>query len=139
VCELLLEDAAPAMEARHLRADGDVEDLRGLGVRELADVDEHEHVAEVVRHLGERLDDRVLRKTLEHALLVRVLIGHRRLEAVVEVVVAFLERLQVGRALDAPATVDVQVREDAEQPRPQVGPRLELLPGAERACVRVLH
>ena len=46
---------------------------------------------------------------------------------------------QVGGALDAPTAVDVQVGEDAEQPRAQVGARRVLLPGAEGAGVGVLH
>ena len=53
------------MQARHHGADRDVENLCGVGIRELADVDEHEHVAEVVRHLGQRVDDRVLAEPLE--------------------------------------------------------------------------
>ena len=81
------------MKARHDGADRDVEDLRGLRVAELADVDEDEHVAEVVRHRRERLGDVVLREPLENALLV-ALVG--RVEAVVEEVVAFLERLLVA-------------------------------------------
>src|SRR5205814_4935817 len=54
-------------------------------------------------------------------------------------VVAFLERRLLGGALHATATVDVQVREDAEQPCPQIRPRLKLLPRAEGTCIRVLH
>ena len=45
------------MEAGHDGADRDVEDLRGVGVREVAEVDEHEHVTEVVRDFGESCDD----------------------------------------------------------------------------------
>ena len=41
------QTARPA-QPRHHGADGDVEDLGGVGVAELADVDEHDHVAEVV-------------------------------------------------------------------------------------------
>ena len=96
-------------------------------------------VTEIVRHLGERLDDAVLREPLDHALLVGVLVGDRGLELVVEEVVAFLERLGVGRALHAAAAVDVQVGQDAQQPGAQVRARLVLLPGAEGARVGVLH
>ena len=58
-------------------------------------------VAEVVRHVGERLDDRVLAEPLEHALLVGVLVADLRLELVVEEVVACLrvERGRLRRAL----------------------------------------
>ena len=37
------------MKAGHDRADRDVEDLRRIGVGEVADVDEDDHVAKVVR------------------------------------------------------------------------------------------
>ena len=80
----------------------------------------------------------VLREALDHALLVGVLVGDGRLELVVEEVVAFLERLRVGAALRAAAAVDVEVREDAQEPGAQVGAGLVLLPGAEGACVGVL-
>src|SRR5581483_5483311 len=56
-----------------------------------------------------------------------------------EVVVAFLERRLLRSALHTAAAVDVQVREDAEQPGPEVRARLVLLPRAERSRVRVLH
>ena len=62
----------------------------------------------------------------------------RLLEPVVEEVVAFLERLGVRRALPAPAAVDVEVREDAEEPGPEVRARLERPPVAKRARVRLL-
>ena len=44
-----------------------------------------------------------------------------------------------GLRCDAAAAVDVQVREDAQQPGAQVRAGLVLLPGAEGACVGVLH
>ena len=80
------------------------------------------------------------RQPLEHALLVRVLVGHLRLELVVEEVVAGLavERRRLRRALLAAAAVDVQVREDPEQPGAQVRARRVLPPGAERALVGLL-
>ena len=49
-----------------------------------------------------------------------------RLELVVEEVVAFLERLRVGRALLPAAAVDVEVRQDPQQPGAQVRPGREL-------------
>ena len=58
------------MQARHHGADRDVEDLRGVGVGEVADVDEHDDVAEVVRHFGERGDDVGLRELLDDGVLV---------------------------------------------------------------------
>src|SRR5215210_5325964 len=51
----------------------------------------------------------------------------------------FLERLHVGGALLTAAAVDVQVREDPQQPRAQVRPRLERTPAAERPRIRLLH
>ena len=48
VGELRLEKASTAMEPGHDRAHRDVEDLGGVGVAEVADVDEHDDVAEVV-------------------------------------------------------------------------------------------
>ena len=86
----------------------------------------------------ERADDVVLRQSLDDALLVGVAVARRLLEAVVEEVVTFLERLLVRRALLAPAAVDVQVGEDAQQPGAQVRARRERAPAAERARVRLL-
>ena len=48
------------MKAGHDGADRDVEDLRRIGVGEVADVDEHDHVAKVVRDGRQRADDVVL-------------------------------------------------------------------------------
>ena len=108
------------MQAGHDGADRDVEDLRRVRVGEVADVDEHEHVAEVVRHLGERLDDVVLREPLDDALLVGRL-ALRLLELVREVVVA-LPRAAASSGVRwiAAAAVDVQVGEDPQQPGAQV-------------------
>src|SRR5206468_11594038 len=47
--------------------------------------------------------------------------------------------LQVRCALLPAATIDVEVREDPEQPRAQVRAGLERAPTAEGACVRLLH
>ena len=85
------------MEAGHHGADRDIENLRGVLVAEVADVHEDDDVAEVVRYGRERVDDRILREALDDALL--VFAARLGLEAVVEEVVAFLERLVVGRAL----------------------------------------
>ena len=49
--QLPLQDAAPSVQPRHHRADRDVEDLGRVRVAEVAEIDKHEHVAEVVRHL----------------------------------------------------------------------------------------
>ena len=92
-----------------------------------------------MRHLGQRSHDVVLRQPLDDALLVARAAVAGRLEPVVEEVVAFLERLLIGRALLAPAAVDVQVREDAQEPGAQVRARLERAPTAKRARVRLLH
>src|SRR6185503_8539547 len=125
------------MKARHDGADRDVQDLRRLRVAEVRDVDEDEHVSKVVRHARERLSDVVLGEPLEDALLVGL--ARRRLEPVVENVVAFLERLLVRRALRATAAVDVQVREDPQQPRAKVRPGRVRLPAPERPRVGFLH
>ena len=89
-----------------------------------------------MRDRRKRPDGVVLRESLVDALLGGVA---GLLELVVEEVVALLERLHVGRALQAPAAVDVEVGEDPEEPRAQVRARLEGLPGAKGACVRLLH
>ena len=62
-------------------------------------------VAEVVRDLGQRLDDRVLAELLDHALLVRVLVRRRDFERVVEEVVALVER-RVSAACAGPGGRD---------------------------------
>src|SRR5580765_8182530 len=124
------------MKSRHDGADRNVEDLRGLRVAELADVDKYEHVAEVMRHRREGLGDVVLRQPLENSLLV-ALVG--RVETVVEEVVALLERLGVRCPLRAAAAVYVQVREDAQEPRAEVRPGSERLPTPKGTCIRLLH
>ena len=60
------------MKPRHHRPDRHVEDLRGVVVAEVADVDEDDRVPEVVRNRGERSDGVVLREPFDDALLVRV-------------------------------------------------------------------
>ena len=60
------------------------------------------------------------------------------LEAVVEEVVAFLDRLRRGRALLAAAAVDVEVREDAHEPRAQIRARRIGAPAAEGPRVGLL-
>ena len=80
--------------------------------------------------------DGVLREPLDDPLLVP-----RRpslLEPVVEEVVALLHRLHVGRALLAAAAVDVEVREDAHEPGPEVRPRRVGAPAPEGARVGLL-
>src|SRR6185312_14700316 len=75
---------------------------------------------------------------LDHALFV----GRRAVslcELVVEVIVVRLERRRLWRALLAPAPVDVEVRQDPQQPRAQVRARLERAPAPERTSVRLLH
>ena len=102
------------MQTGHDGADGDVEDLRRVLVGEVADINEDDHVTEIVRHLGEGLHDLVLRQALDDSGLgVRPRVGF---ESVIEEIVAFLERLRRGRALFASAAVDVQIGEDPEEP-----------------------
>src|SRR5947209_830438 len=137
--QLLLQDTPTAVQTRHHGTDRDVEDLRRVLVAEVADVDEHDRVAEVMRHRRERSDRVVLRESLDHALLVRVRLPRRLLELVVEEVVAFLERLAVGRALSAAAAIDVQVGENSQEPGAQVRARREGAPAAEGARVGLLH
>ena len=60
------------------------------------------------------------------------------LHAVVEEVVAFLERLRLGLALQPAAAVDVEVREDAEEPRAHVRAGRVRLPAAKGARVGLL-
>ena len=124
------------MEPRHDGPDRDLEDLRRVRVAEVADVDEHDHVPEVVRHRRKGRNGIVLREPIIDAILRRAAV---LLELVVEEVVALLERLQIGRALDAPAAVDVQVGQDPEQPGTQVRSRRVGTPRAESPRVRLLH
>ena len=58
------------MKTGHDGADRDVQDLGRVRVAEVAEVNEHEHVTEVVRHCGERRHDVVLRQTLYDLVLV---------------------------------------------------------------------
>jgi len=80
------------MEARHHRADRDVEDLRRVRVREVADVDEHDDLAELWRDVSERVHDGILRQALDDTLLVEDLLARRGCELVGEEVVALLAR-----------------------------------------------
>src|SRR3954453_9065210 len=81
----LFQDTPPAVQARHDRADRDVEDLRCIGVREVADVDEDDDVAKVMRPPRQRIDHVVLRQPLHDAVLVaRAAAARRLLELVVE-------------------------------------------------------
>ena len=73
-------------------------------------------------HLRQRGDDVVLREPLDDRVLVGGGLARRVLELVVEVVVAFLERLHLGGALLPPAAVDVQVGEDPQEPRTRFVP-----------------
>ena len=70
------------MKARHDGADRNVENLRRLGVGEVADVDQDDDVPEVVRDLRQRLGDVILREPVEDALLLGL--AGRRLDPVVE-------------------------------------------------------
>ena len=127
------------MQPRHHGTDRDVEDLGRLRVAELADVDEHDDVAEVVRDLGERVDDAALREPLDHLVLLERLLALGGRDLVGEVVVAFLERLEIGRALDLAAPVEVQVGEDPQQPGAQVRAGRVGAPAPERPRIRLLH
>src|SRR5829696_4790931 len=133
----LLQKAPPPMEAGHHRADRNVQDLRRVLVAEVPDVHENDHVTEIVWDGGECPYDRVLGKALHD--LVHVLRGAVLLEPVVEVVVAFLDRLRVRGALLAATPIDVQIREDPEEPGPQVRPGPEGAPAPEGARVGVLN
>src|SRR4030081_1310286 len=79
----------------------------------------------------------ILREALENTLLLGL--ARRGLDPVVEEVVALLQRLLVGCALGAPAAIDVEVREDAKEPRAEVRPRRVRLPAAEGPRVGLLH
>jgi hypothetical protein len=50
-----------------------------------------------------------------------------------------VDRRRLRRALLAATAVDVEVREDAEQPRAKVGSRGERPPAPECARIRLLH
>jgi len=70
---------------------------------------------------------------LVDALLLDVRLAAGLLQPVVEEVVAFLERLHVGRALLPSTAVDVEVRQDPQEPRAEIRPGLERAPGPECA------
>ena len=113
----------PRCRPRHHRADRDVEDLRGVLVAEVADVDEHDRIAEVVRHGAERRHDVILRQAFDDAPLPRRnSVGTRR--ACRRGSSRSPRAPGSGARAAAAAAVDVQVREDAEQPRAQVRARL---------------
>src|SRR3954447_3475872 len=137
--QLAFQDTPRAVQSAHDGSDRDVQDLRGVRIAELADVHEDEDIAEVVRHMCERVDDRSLRELLDHALLVERP-ALRFLDLVVEVVVGMLVyRRRLRRALLSATAVDVQVREDAKQPGAEVRPGSERPPAAERARIGFLH
>src|SRR5207249_1678976 len=83
--------------------------------------------------------DGILRQALDDTVLVEHVLAAGGGELVREVVVALLERLHVGRALDAPAPVDVEVREDAKEPGAHVRTRTEGAPAPKRPRIRHLH
>ena len=56
------------MQTRHDGADRDVQDLGRVRVGEVAEVDEHEDVTEVVRDRRQSRDDVVLREPLDHTI-----------------------------------------------------------------------
>ena len=91
---------------------------------------------------GKGLDDVVLRQPLDNSLLVRRL--RARVDAVggelvVQVVVVRLERRRLRRPLAAPPAVDVEVRQDPQQPSAQVRARRVRAPRPECARVRLLY
>src|SRR5262245_32666972 len=126
------------MEPGHHGAHRDVENLGGVGVAEVADVDEHDDVAEVVGDVGEGVHDRVLREALDDAVLVEELLAPGFDHLVGEVVVVLLERSLVGPALETAPAVDVEVREDPEEPRPEIRARGIGLPAPKGPCICVL-
>ena len=79
------------------------------------------------------------RQALDDPLLVEVAVAGRRLEPVVEEVVALLQRLRLRRALRAAAAIDVEVGQDAEQPGAEVRAGREAPPAPESACIGLLH
>src|SRR4051794_24873139 len=135
--QLAFQDTPPAVQPRHDRSDRNIEDLRRFGIAEVPDVDEDDHVAEVVWARGESVQDRVLREALVAPLLVRDLAAGV-LELLEEVVVARLEGLDVGGPLDLAPAVDVDVRKDPKEPGAEVGAGGELLPAAKGARVGLL-
>ena len=78
-----------------------------------------------------------LRQLLDHAFLVGVRVADARLELVVEEVIALFQRLRLGLPLDAAAPVDVEVREDPEEPRPEAAPIKGDLAALERVTAFV--
>src|SRR4249920_892240 len=137
--EVLLQGASTAVESRHDGSDGHVEDLCGISVRKVPDVDQHDDVAELRLDLRQGVHDRVLRQALDDLVRLERFLAGGRGHLVREVVVGLFELLRLRRALDLATPVDVQVREDAEEPRAQVRPRCERPPTPKCPCVRLLH
>src|SRR4029453_13288416 len=136
--EVLLQNASAPVQARHDRADRNVEDLRRIAVAEVGEIDEQDDVPEVVWKISERRDGVVLGEPLPDATPVGVPVT-RLFQAVVEELVVLLQRLLVGSALDLAAAVDVQVGKNPEEPGAEVRPGLEGSPRAKGAGVGVLN
>src|SRR5450759_5989641 len=124
-CQGLLEQPPRAVQPRHDGADRNRQDLRRLLVAELAEIDQYEHVAEVVWQSRQGIDDAGLRESIQQSLFVvaRVVTARRRVEAVVEGVVAFLQRAFGRSSLLPPASIAVDVGEDAKKPGAHVSAR----------------
>jgi hypothetical protein len=130
------------MQPAHDCSDGDVEDLGDLLVRESLDVAEQDRYPEL---LGKRLDG-LLDLDVGEAVEDLVLGAPRRrgrlqaAQAPVQVeAVDLVDVGLVGPALLGPIRVDEGIREDAVQPRLEVGALLESLEPPVRLQVGVLH
>ena len=123
------------MQTAHDRANGDLEHIGGLLIGKIAEVDQHHDLAERQRQLGQRVQDRTGRESLDQD----INIGDRvATETLVEVVVVGLEPQLLGCSLLLARIVNREVVQDAQQPRAQIRAGLVRAPRTEGAGVGLL-
>ena len=130
------------MKSRHDGSDRDLHHFGDLLVREPFDIGEQHRQPEVVGEIFERLLHFVVGEQVEKLFLGR----HRgggglhRAEPAIQVQLLDLAQLTLLRAtLFGAVRVDVGVRQDAEQPSPQVGAFLEGVEASKPSQVCLLH
>src|SRR5262249_46363141 len=116
-----------------------VEDLCCISVRKVPDVDQYDDVPKLRWDLGERIHDGVLGQALDHVVRLERLLTGRGSDLVRGVVIRLFEWLGLRRSLDLAAAIDVEVREDAKQPRTEIRARGERLPTPKRPRIGLLH
>ena len=129
------------MEARHHCTDRNAQHVGNLPVGEPFDVGQEHGDPEVLGEVGQGLLDVVVHQALEHDRLRRL----AHLPVVRNEVPVEVELLGVvGRDRDRlpaalPVAADEEIGHDLEEPRLEVRPRLETVPGTEGPEVGLLH